>query len=128
MARPSRCDLAALVLLAGVLKHYAWDLFDPGLKGVAAKGLGSLAMLALLGAVLYLAWSRAMAMVVAWFAFEEAQTVICTSAWLIKPWVLDPNRAMCSQRLDFDLGAIGVMAIAVILWRVYLQTFVVTKN
>lgn len=124
----SRSNLAALVLAAGVLKHYGWDLFDPGLKGVAAKGLNSAATLALLGCVLWLAWSKTLALISAWLAFEELQTVICTSAWLLKPWPLDPNRAMCSQRIDFDLGAVGIMLVCVILWRVYLQTFVVHKN
>lgn len=124
----SRSDLAALILAVGVLKHYGWDLFEPGMKGVAAKGLNSLAMLALLGVILWLAWSWAAAMVSAWFVFEELQTVICTSAWLLKPWPLDPNRAMCSQRIDFDLGAVGIMLVCVILWRVYLQTFVAHKN
>ena len=124
----SRSNLAALVLAVGVLKHYGWDLFDPGLKGVAAKGLNSVATLALLGCVLWMAWSKTLVIISAWFAFEELQTVVCTSAWLLKPWPLDPNRAMCSQRVDFDLGAVGIMLVCVILWRVYLQTFVAHKN
>ena len=49
----SRFDLAVCLLAVGTARQYAWLAFPDELRGMASKGLGSLAALFLLALVLY---------------------------------------------------------------------------
>jgi len=42
-------------------------------------------------------------------AWYQLQTVLCVSAFIVEPWPIPEGAGMCSARLDFDLGALGLM-------------------
>ena len=114
----SRSNLAAVLLVTCAARNYGWDFFPPELKGLASKGLGALATLVLLWAVYRLAQrSRTLLLVLLWFAYESAQTAICSFSYMLWPWPVEAGQAMCSAKLGFDLGAIGILAGALILQR-----------
>lgn len=60
---------------------------------------------------------KILACVVAWMAFEELQVVICSAAYILTPWHVPEGMAVCSAATGFDLGALGLMAVAFIAWR-----------
>ena len=106
------------MLLIGATRHYAWDWFPMELKGVASKGLGGLALLAMIWTVYKLRPSGTLALVMLWWAFEELQVVLCSAWFMFDPWPVAPGQAMCSAKVGFDIGAIGIMIISVLLIRV----------
>ena len=107
--------LAVLLLAALAARQYAWLLVPAELAGVASKGLGSLAALVLLCLVYTMAErSRLLAWVALLYAWYELQTVVCTLAYMHTPWPVPAGQAMCSMKAGFNLGAIGLLAIAVL--------------
>lgn len=111
-------DAALFILALGVLRHYGWVPFDPELRGIASKALGGLALLGVVPFVWKAYPSRLMALVLAWWSFEALQILICSTVWAVSPWQVPTGQSICSVGIGFDLGAIGVMAIACILWRI----------
>lgn len=105
-------DLAAFLLAVGGFRHYGWALFPPDLAGVASKGLGGLAILALIFAILASKESLLCWAVGIWWAFEEAQVVLCSALWMVNPWHVPKGQAMCSARVGFDIGALSVIIVA----------------
>ena len=90
------------------------------LAGVASKGLGSLAALVLLLLVYELApiRTRLLSAVALVYAWAETQTVVCTAWWIFDaPWPVEPGQAMCSAKAGFDLGAVGLLAVAILAHR-----------
>jgi hypothetical protein len=110
-------NLAAELLLIAVLRHYAWPLLPADLQGMGSKGLGAAAILVLLSVVWRLRPSRPLAAVLLWWAFEELQTLLCSAAWMLSPWEVLPGQAICSARTGFDFGAIGILAVAALAYR-----------
>lgn len=83
------------------------------MQGVASKGLGAALVLVLLSVVHRLAPpSRLLLGVLALAAWYSLQTLICSAAYLIEPWPIAPGVGMCSARLAFDLGALGLVMVA----------------
>lgn len=112
-ARLSPSDLAVMMLLIGATRHYGWPLVPSDLGGVASKGLGAAAILALMWIAYHLAGGgRLLLAVLAWWSFEELQVVLCTAAWAIEPWHVPEGAAMCSARAGFDIGALTVIIVA----------------
>jgi hypothetical protein len=58
-----------------------------------------------------------MALVLFWWSFEAIQTVICSLAYAVSPWTVPVGQSICSARLDFDMGALGIMAVGWLLWK-----------
>lgn len=117
VARLNRSKGIALVLLVTLAaRQTLWDFAPDGLAGVASKGLGSLAALVLLLLVYELApvKGRLLAAVAAVYAWHETQTVVCTVSYMLSPWPIQPGQAMCSAKLGFDLGALGLLAFAIL--------------
>lgn len=113
VARLSLCNLAALLLLVGTCRHYGWHVFPDDLAAVASKGIGGLAMLALIWSVYALSeGGRLLLAVAAWWSIEEAQVVLCSLAWMAEPWHVPKGQAMCSARAGFDIGALSVILVA----------------
>ena len=112
----SRIDLAAWLLLLGSVRHYGWELWTP--HGVAAKMLGGVAILGLLWTVYLIRQSRILLVVVAWWSYEELQVVICSAAYLARPWHVPPGKAMCSAYVGWDIGSLSVLTLAVIAFAV----------
>lgn len=121
---PRSRDAALFILALGVLRHYGWVPFDPELRGIASKALGGLALLGVVP-FLYRAYpSKLMLAVLAWWSFEALQILLCSIAWMIHPWEVPTGQSICSVGIGLDLGAIGIMLVALILWKVNCKTYV----
>ena len=110
-------SLAPLLLAVGASRHYLWAQFPSAMQGGVSKSLGAAATLVLLWGVYRSQPSRPLAWVVLWWAWEEAQTLLCGAAWAFSPWPVAPGQGICSGRIDFDLGAIGILIVAAIAMR-----------
>jgi hypothetical protein len=108
-------NLAAYVLAIIAARNYGWLMADAAARGAVSKALGAAAILALLLLVYRLAPSKPLGLALAFGAFEELQTIICSTAYAFNPWAVPEGQSICSARLDFDLGAIGVMLLAIVL-------------
>lgn len=104
-------QLAAALLLVGASRHYGWLLVDPQFRGVASKALGSIAALCLLGVILWHVASKITVPVIAWYGFEELQTAMCSVMYLAKPWPVEVGQSMCSARIGFDIGTVGIFVV-----------------
>jgi hypothetical protein len=51
------------------------------------------------------------------WTFEQMQVVICSAWYAVEPWPVPVGVAMCSAKAGFNLGALGVMFAALVLWR-----------
>ncbi len=114
MARLSRADLI-LLLAVGASRHYGWALGPDAMAGLASKALGAAAILYLLAVV----WehTRAGAAIFLWWAWEELQVLTCTAWFMADPWPVAQGQAICSAKAGFDLGAVGILIIALLAMR-----------
>lgn len=119
-------NLAGLLLVVCAARHYAWPLFPELMRGSAWKALGAAATLLLLWLVAKAYRQPAVLAVILWFAFEEAQTLLCSVAYAYEPWPIEPGQSMCSARASFDLGAIGLVWMAVLAYN--LSSITVTHH
>jgi hypothetical protein len=110
--------VAALALLIVAAVNYGWGLFAPETRGIASKALDAAAILCLLCWVYSLKPSRALGLVVMYGAYEQLQTVLCSVAYAFESWQVPEGESICSARIDFDLGAIGVVFCAAILHKI----------
>jgi hypothetical protein len=78
--------------------------------------LGAFARLCLVGAVVWRLKSRLVLFVALWWAFEELMVIGCSLAYIASPWVVEPGQAQCSALLQFDIGRIGLLIAAGLLW------------
>lgn len=85
------------------------------MAGLASKALGAAAILYLLAVV----WehTRAGAAIFLWWAWEELQVLTCTAWFMVEPWPVAQGQAICSAKLGFDLGAVGILILALVLMR-----------
>jgi hypothetical protein len=114
-----RSGIALYLLAVGVVRHYGWLVFAPELRGSASKMLGGLAVLAVIPLLYSIAPSRPLLLVLAWWTFENAQIAICSAAHIVEPWAVEVGQSICSAKVGFDLGALGIMFAALLLARVY---------
>jgi hypothetical protein len=119
--------LVALLLLVAVARHYAWPFFEPGMRGMASKGLGATAILVLMWAMYSYRPGKPLLVVLLWWTFEEAQVLLCSVAWLSAPWTVPVGQPICSALVGLDLGAFGVAAVALIVVS-YLSTLTGDSN
>ena len=110
-------QMASYLLLIGFSRNYGWLLADPKSMGVASKALGAIAALCLLFIIWKQISSTLVTMVIAWYAFEELQTAMCSVMYLIEPWPVEAGQSMCSARIGFDIGAIGLFVVGLITWK-----------
>lgn len=108
---------AAFLLLVGASRHYLWPHFPAELQGMASKGFGAAAVLCLLAVVWRQGPSRSLGWVLAWWAWEELQVVLCSLAYMHTPWSVEPGQGICSARIGFELGAAGILAVAALAHR-----------
>lgn len=103
------CELALIV----TAREHLWIIAPPELQGMASKGLGAALVLVLLSMVYRLApRSKSLLAVLALAAWYSLQTLICSAAYMIEPWPTEPGVGICSSRIGFDLGALGLLAVA----------------
>ena len=109
----SRHSLAAELLLIVAAREHLWIFLPPHLQGMASKGLGAALVLVLLSMVHRLAPpSKALLAVLLVAAWYSLQTLICSAAYMIEPWDVPPGVGICSARIGFDLGALGLLVLA----------------
>jgi hypothetical protein len=108
------------LLLVGASRHYLWPHFPDELQGMASKGLGAAAILALLG-IVYVSHKHAWP-VLLWWAWEECQVLLCSVAYMVEPWHVEVGDGICSARFGFDIGAAGILFVAYLAHRVNLST------
>lgn len=119
MADPkNRRDLAAGLLLILVAREHLWAYLPPELQGIASKGLGALLVLVLLGVV----WMQSerckwLAAALLYGAWCSLQTLLCSLAYMAEPWDVLPGQGICSARIGIDLGALGLLIVAFLAYR-----------
>lgn len=117
VARASRREswaLACELLLIVAAREHLWPRLPADLQGMASKGLGAALVLVLLSMVYRCApRSRALAGVMCLAAWYSLQTLICSAAYVVEPWAVPAGQGICSARIGFDLGALGLVLIAV---------------
>ena len=116
LSRPEALAIAVTLLMVAVMRHYGYVPLPPELRGVGSKALGSAAALILLAGVV-LAWRhRFVFLAAAYYAFEELQSLLCSLAYMVDPWPVAQGQSLCSAKVGFDLGAVGVMLAGLVLW------------
>ena len=104
-----------LVLLAAMaLRHYAWRWVPAEHAGLVSKALGSVAALALLW--LLSGYRRPADKLAFWalvlYAIHEASAALCATWFIFDPWPILQGQALCSAKIGFDLGALGLLLVA----------------
>lgn len=109
-----RC-LAIILLLAGLLHSYLWEMVDPKLSGLVWNLSGSALRLLLLLLIAISFQSAAMRLVCWLLIAGEMVTTACTAAYLIRPWLTVAGES-CTARANLPLGVLGaVIGLALIL-------------
>jgi hypothetical protein len=103
------------LLLLGAALHYGWALF-PEHSALVWNIAGSATRLILL-AMLLRQQRGAILGVGLWWACEELLVIGCNAAYIVSPWVVPKGQAMCSSLLGYDLGTVGLLIVAIGLWR-----------
>jgi hypothetical protein len=55
-------------------------------------------------------------LVALWWVLEELMVAGCSLAFIASPWVVEAGQAQCSALLQFDLGRVGLLIAACLLW------------
>jgi predicted membrane metal-binding protein len=115
MKRLTSVGLALAFLAVAATRHYLWPHFPAEMQGMVSKGCGAAAILFLLGVC---AWrsSRLLLLVIAYWAWEELQVVLCSGLYLVEPWEVQPGQGICSAKIGLDLGALGILIVAGLLY------------
>ena len=105
--------LACELLLIVAVREHLWPRLPAHLQGMASKGLGAALVLVLLSML----WrhaprSRPLVMMLCIAAWYSLQTLICSAAYMVQPWALQPGQGICSARVGFDLGALALVVLA----------------
>lgn len=106
------------LLLVGAARHYLWPHFPVAMQGMASKGLGAMAILILLAVVWWQSdRSRLLTAILLWWAWEETQVAMCSIAYMHAPWPVEPGQAICHALTGLDVGAFGVLFVAILSYR-----------
>jgi hypothetical protein len=111
-------SVAAVLLLVGAQREYAWPLFAPEIQGQVWNIGGAVAILALLLMLDRSGWPMMAWAVAIWFAAEELLVVACSAAWIVSPWEVAAGEEQCTGRVGFKLGSIGIVILAWLAWKV----------
>ncbi len=113
----NRLNLAAALLFIGASRNYGWMLVDPEFRGVASKALGAMAALCLIAIIAYHCSSKWVLLVSAAYGFEELQTAACSVMYLVEPWPVEVGQSICSARIGFDVGAVGIFVVGLLAYK-----------
>lgn len=111
MAPGSRTSLIAGLLLLAALRHYGYDLFQPGMRGMASKGFGAVLVLSLVWMLYSRIQSEPLFWLSLWITWEELQVALCSFAYIARPWEVETGKGICSELIGLDLGAFGICAL-----------------
>lgn len=105
--------LACELLLIVAAREHLWVWLPAELQGMASKGLGAALVLVLLSMVYrHAPPSRPLVVVLCVAAWYSLQTLICSAAYMVEPWGVQPGQGICSARIGFDLGALALVVLA----------------
>ena len=94
--------LVACIVLGVVLaRHYGWGFVPPEMAGVVSKMLGAAASVVFLALIAYAYRSRLVWLACAYGLWEYGQAAVCSAAYLVKPWQVEPGQAMWSDVCGF---------------------------
>lgn len=102
---------AALLLLAGAMRHQVWEHVVIDQQARVWNMLGAGAMLVLLMLVVTAERNALVHLVAAWWAYEEVLVAGCAAWHLMDPWIIGPGEEACSARVGFRLGAFSLVAV-----------------
>lgn len=108
------------LLVLGACLYYGWALVPPDAQPLVWNVSGALARLILLWCLVWPRRTTLMLWVAAWWTVEDLLVAGCSALYMVRPWKVAPGDAMCSALLQFDLGKIGAVFLAVLLvawWR-----------
>jgi len=106
---------ASLLLLAALVRHYAWEWFPPEVQAFAWNACSSAVTMALVWVVARDRWSPTIAALTIGWAIEEAQVFGCSVARMFWHWNVLPGQEQCSAPIGFKIGAFTILAVAVFL-------------
>ena len=106
-------NATALLLLLAV-RHYGYYLSPQ--RALLWNVLGSAVMIVFV-AQQWRTLPRWGLYVAAWWIAEESMVIGCDVAYMVSPWAVPPGQDMCSSLLDFDLGKVGALVVAVLALR-----------
>lgn len=107
--------LAAPLLLLGLLRHYGWVWAPPESARFVWNLSGSVVIVIFLWSLAY--QFAAARPIVIWWSFEELQVIACSLARILRFWEVKPGESQCSALLGFDLGSVGLMLAAIVLYK-----------
>lgn len=121
MSVPRSLWPALLAIMAA--RHYAWRWVPAEHAGDASKALGAAAALGLLW--IFSSGLKPGDDLARWaillYAWHEGAVALCATWYIFAPWPILPGQAMCSARIGFDLGALGLLVVAVLASRCMTQ-------
>lgn len=108
--------LAVVLLLAGVVRHHAWELVGPAALVWNVCGAAVIALLILL---LLKREPKQLPLdlvaVAGWFLYEEMLVAAC-SAWRIFDWwPVAAGEEQCSARIGIKLGSLSLVLIGLLI-------------
>jgi hypothetical protein len=101
---------AASLLLLGVLRHYGYSWFPPE----EARFIWNISGAVLILFLIWSAWPAAR-LVAIWLTFEELQVIACSLIRTLRPQPIGTGQDQCSALIGLDLGAVGMLLVALIL-------------
>lgn len=107
------------LLLLGLLRNYSWEWFKPEIQAQVWNAAGAIVISIFLLATV----SRTTLPVVIWWIAEEAQTALCSVAWIYSPWEIKKGEAQCSALFGFDMSTAGLLVVSLILVCQYVRSY-----
>ena len=112
--------LAALALLAGVVRHLLWEHTQQ--QALAWNLFGAVAVLSLLGIIWQQNRGAILGSVLAWFAYEESLVGICSAWRMVDWWPVLHGQEQCSARIEVNIGAASLVAIGALASVIAMET------
>jgi hypothetical protein len=107
-----------VLLVVGFLLSYAWYWVPAQFAAHAQNVAGAALTIFCLGLIGLLLGSAEAWIVVGLLASFKAMVIGCTAWFLLDPWPIRPGQALCSARLNWPLGLLGVGAAGIIYLRI----------
>lgn len=112
---------AMLLLLAGLLWNNAWKWFPAQHGGRVFLAGGGLFIAVLLAWVFVSSRSHPMRVVCVLLAGFALQVFGCNAWFIVEPWEVRPGDELCSSRLGFPLGLVGLWVTILVVQYLYLR-------
>lgn len=112
---PAAVTLAAGLLLAACAHEFLWQAFPAAQQGDVRMITQWPLSAAQLGALAWLARHRLVAATCAAAAGMCSTTALCSLAWLLHPWAVQPGQDQCSVRWRMPMMLVSAFMAALVL-------------